>query len=213
MNTYRDLSATELLPFAVNFQSVVGTTPANWNLSTAQITALSTASDELQAANDDYTAKEAAFRSAVRAREAARQASIDAISSAANSIYAKSSLTPAQIASTGLSPRSTSRTKVVPSIPNELVALPNTEGAVQLKWKRNGNPGSVTFIVQSSADGETWANTAYTSKSRATLSGFTPGTPAWFRICATRNDLVSTPCQCVSIYAPEPPAQLSLKVA
>ena len=71
---------------------------------------------------------------------------------------------------------------------------------MNLSWNRNGNPYSVSFVVESSADGTNWSTAAYTGKRTAMLEGYAPGVKTYFRVRATHRNVASLPSNTFAIY-------------
>ena len=118
-------------------------------------------------------------------------------------MYASPSVTDSAIMSLSLSPRSTTRTPVVPQKPTDFAVIPFADGDVTFKWAKNGNPYGVVYIIETaSADAAEWSVVETTTKTRITLGGFTAGVPRWFRVRATKNGLSSLPTPMEGIYLP-----------
>jgi hypothetical protein len=156
--------------------------------------------------------KAQAYHGEVAAKATVRENSLVALSSVSRSAYAKVGITNQQLIDAGLQPHSTSRAKIVPATPTDLIVSPNADGNVALKWDRNGNPGSVTFQIESSTDCLNWTIVATTTRAKATLSVYTPGVQTWFRVRAQRNETVTAPSAQIPIY-PSGGESSMLKVA
>ncbi len=75
------------------------------------------------------------------------------------------------------------------------------------------NPKSATFVVESSANGVDWTYLTSTSRITFLADGYAPGAPAWFRVTAKTATAIAVPSSSVSVYAPEAPARVELKLA
>ena len=214
-NDLYKLSFLEAVSFANAMLSVTGKeSPNPFSIPAGQLTDLFNDSVSLSAANADVDSARMAYHSAISAREAAHRSCLGAISTVARTAYANPSLTPSQIDSLGLKPRATTRTKIVPKAPRDLVAVPTIAGNVDLKWDRNGNVNGsgVVFIVESQVGTGAWTFVTETSKSKLTVLNYAVGEQASFRVIASKNGARSTPTQVAVVYPSEDGASF-LKVA
>jgi hypothetical protein len=199
-NRTHSLSFAELLSLASTMRTTLAAAPATYNLSNSQITALTGAVNAFDNSLGEVAHQAATLGAARQDRDLKREQLLAQITMLAALIYANPNLTPAQIAATGLQVHDTTRTPVVPSEPTQLTATPFANGTVQLTWKRNGNPATVMFVIETKTEGGEWTPVKMVGRSRAVLSGFAPGTPAWFRVYATKSGQASVPSFDVSIY-------------
>ena len=206
-------SITNLSPQAlVAFNRLLAThlTPA-FGVPQAQQDALSTRTGRLATLNADVEEARALLRQVVTDREGARKLAAEAASGIANMVYANPAVTPGMIASLGLQPRSTSRTKVVPETPLRLTATPQPTGAILLEWDRNGNAPGVNFLVEAKLGAGEWGLAQDTTATRVLLAGFAAGAPVVFRVSASKNKTTSEPTVSVSPW--ERPVPSELRVA
>lgn len=179
-----------------------------FGLSTTQTTNLSTAVDNFDAAINDVAAAKAAYHSAVTTQSEARKAVLDALSSCAATMFNNPAVTDAMIESTGLEPRDFTPTKLSPHTPVDLIATPQTNGNVGLKWGKGLNEYGAVYIVETRHGEGDWTFAGQTTKTKFTATGFEPGGLAWFRVSASRNGITSDPTGDVVVYAPAPGAPL-----
>jgi hypothetical protein len=86
--------------------------------------------------------------------------------------------------------------------PTDLIAYANaTESSVSLAFKRNGNSGRTTFVVEAWAAGDDgWRSVLVTTRTKVKLDGFTPGVATQFRVYAHRAGASSGVSNVATIY-------------
>ena len=156
----------------------------------------------LVAANDAAETARAAYRQAVQNRDSARRTLASTAQEVARLAYA-SPLSPGLIAALGLSPRSTSRARVVPATPQNLVANPQVDGDVRLEWT-GGAPGRRVRYVVEGQTGSGWGYLIDVGSTRVTLSDYAPGVASAFRVRASANGTLSAPSNEAAIYPSSP---------
>lgn len=174
-----------------------------YNVPKTQTDKLDSTTALLVVANQRVDDAKSAYRAAIRDREAAKRTAADAAAQVAKTVYAVPTNTPGMIAAVGLSPRSTSRAKIVPTVPQRLTATPNTDGSVRLEWDRNGNGTGVNFLVETRLLGAEWTFLGDTTATKTLLAGYAPGAPVAFRVVASKNGTQSAPSSEATIYAAE----------
>jgi hypothetical protein len=204
------MGAQPLHLFGATLHSQVTAGGPVYHVPIADMAGLNTKLGLLQTAIDDAAEAEANYRSKVANKEAKRQEVVDAVSLVAKSIYGDATLTDALIAATGLAVHDHGPSPVVPQEPTELAAAAFSNGTVDLRWERNGNPYGVVFVVETSPDGANWKFVTSTKRRRLTLTEFQPGTLAWFRVRATTAAQQSVWSASASIYGPVEPVALTL---
>lgn len=175
-------------------------TPAAYGITTGQVGFLGAQRDALETANQAATNAKAAARAAIQDRDAKGASCTTVVATIANIVYANPAVTPAMIADLGLSPRSTTRTRVVPVTPLRLTAIPQPTGAILVEWDRNGNPSGVNFVVEAQVGGGDWRFVQDTTATRLLLSGYAPGMPVSFRVSASKNKTTSDPSSVATLY-------------
>lgn len=209
VNKYWHYVNAQLSVWAANYAAVVLANLSGYHTSSPKATAVSDAQEVFATSLIDVDNAKAAYQAALEARDAARQTLLDNISLVNSDIYNGNTL-PSLIAAAGLEPRATTRATLSPQMPLNLLATPDAMGGVVLAWKRNGNPGSATFVVETSNDNENWTLVSTTSKTRFSTFGFTPGHTAYFRVYAQKNGLTSQPSATAAIYLPAPSAEVQI---
>lgn len=156
----------------------------------------------LNASNNAVETAKAAYQQAIQKRGADRRALASTAAEVARLAYA-TPLSDDLIAGLGLSPRSTSRAKILPATPQGLVATPSVDGDVRLEWT-SGAPKKVRYIVEGQAADGGWAYLIDVGSTKVTLSDYAPGVPAAFRIRASANGTLSAPSNEATIYPSSP---------
>ncbi|HMS56480.1 MAG TPA: fibronectin type III domain-containing protein [Fimbriimonadaceae bacterium] len=174
--------------------------PTRYALTAPIATELSTIAELYNDALIAQEAAKAAFATAVQEKLAQRDAALELFSQYLNVVYAAPTVDDSDIASLGLSPRSTSRTPIIPVEPLNLIATPTPTGTVTLEWDRNGNSYTVQFVIESKTAETDWEIVAMTTKAKHTLYNYVPGQQAWFRVYAQKNNENSVPSNVAVIY-------------
>lgn len=188
--------------------------PAEYGFTAPEAASLEAVAETFASSLTDWEAAKGSYDEASEAKANERQGAIDAFTQLLNLMYATPSVTPEAISSLTLTPRSGTRTPVVPVTPTDFIATPFADGTVELKWNRNGNKYGVVFEVETaSADQTDWHIGLSTTKTKLRVGGFAPGVPAWFRVRASKNGLSSEFSFNSGIYIPAPEGSGSLEVA
>ena len=161
---------------------------------------LSAFSTVLQAAVDSTEAKRIAYLTEKQTRDTFRANCARAAAAVSQAIYASPSVSPAMIVAAGLTPRSTSRTKVVPVTPAWVRAIPKVNGDVQVEWDRTGNAPGVGFVLETKTPGGEWRYAGTTTATRLVVKDCTPGVLAMFRVIASKNAVAATPSADVAVF-------------
>ncbi|MBS1714759.1 MAG: fibronectin type III domain-containing protein [Armatimonadetes bacterium] len=209
-NDFQGKSDSSLSQTAHQAATVIQANLAAYGVSLPQITSVTLAVNALDADVTEVTAKTAALKAAYEGKRADRANLINVLSVVGAVIYNNPNVTDEMIAAAGFAVHDTGGTPVVPQQPLDLLAAPFADGSVNLKWKRNGNPTGVSFLVESRGATGGWDFVTSTNKARTTVNGFAPGVTTWFRVTATKNDLTSLPSNEAPIYASGGEGALSL---
>ena len=200
-NDLRSLSDGPLVTFGTNFVDVLNGAAAEYGLTQADLDAIQAALDGIATAVTDQFAAEAAFRGAIQLKKERRDAFLSLLSRYSKKFYADPDVDNGELAAVGLQPRDSTRSRVVPKTPVDFIASPRADGTVALKWRRNGNPYGVTFLVEARGDGDSeWKIVKITARMSTVLRGYAPGVRAEFRVLATKGDLTSGPSGVSVIY-------------
>lgn len=187
---------------AAYIAATVAASPADFGLSPAQAASMSVAASEFAVAIAELEAARAQLEVALAQKREAREATLSALSSGLNLMYATPGVQTEAIVSLSLSPRPSRHRRVTPQTPKGVVVKPFANGTATLAWERNGNPQGVVFLIESaSEDAPNWTQIAVTTKTRITLEGVTPGVPRAFRVRATKNGDTSLPTFASWVYA------------
>ena len=103
-----------------------------------------------------------------------------------------------------------SGTRYSPVPVTDLIANPDANGNVELKWDGGANVEGTVYFIEGSADGAAWVQVYATKAQKAALTGYTPGQTYWFRVRASNNDEVSTASNSVAIWGTGGSATLSI---
>lgn len=210
MNDWYKKTDAQLSAAAHNAATVLNGALLAYGVTAAQANAIETGADTIDASVTDITTKKAGLAAAFDEKAVNRQSTITALNVVAGIIYNNPGVTTAMLLEAGYSPRDTTPTTIIPFPATELLANPFADGSVELKWARNGNPQGVIFNVEVRSEGDTWSQLASTTKAKITVNGFAPGVSKWFRVVATKNDLVALPSNEAPIYFEE---ELALEIA
>lgn len=205
----------QLIEAAQTLVNVAGETPAAFGLSAAEISALTSSATLLGNAVQELATRRASLDEAIADKDLARAKILTALSQAARSVYSDAALTDVQIRSLGLSPRRSGGVRPQALFaPTNLVAKGYSDSTIRLSWDRGAsNIRGTTFQIFGSTDGLAYEMIDTTTQASIVLSGYAPGSAAWFKISAKRSGLVSTMSDAASVYAPGAPAAVKLKVA
>ncbi len=209
-NNWQKRNDADLAQAAHQAYTTISANLLAYGASNTLATALDTAVTGFDGSITNATAARAASLAATQAKAADKATVVDALNAIGAVIYNNPTVSPEMLVAAGYAVHDTSGTKVVPQEPTGLLATPYANSTVELEWNRNGNPGSVTFLIETSTDNLNWTILLTTTKARLTVSGFTPGAQAWFRVSATANGIVSLPSNTAVIY---PSGGQQLKVA
>lgn len=198
-NNFHTLPQTSLVALAQVFGGAVNGAPTSYGLTAIQAGTVTTTAAAYNTAITNYNDAKAAFRAASQAKAAAKLVLVDLIAEFAKIAYAYPNITDQLIADAGLAIYKTPAT-ITPKTPTQLVADPFATGDVDLSWNRSGNPYGVAFGIETRGETGEWALLTVTDATKFTVTGFTPGTAAWFRIVAINRGIRSTPSLEVAIY-------------
>ena len=200
-NRIQSLDPTALAALASQMISTLGTGPSNpYGVPSASVEKLNGERSGVLAAATEVEAARASYRAAVQDRDAALVSCAAQVAEIARAVYVNSAVTPGMIAQLGLSPRSTTRAKVVPQKPVDLVANFTTSGRARLDWGRGGNASGVGYLVEARTGTSDWRLVADTTRTTATLDGFTSGEPVEFRVCASKNGAITEPSNSATLF-------------
>lgn len=212
-NRYRTVSNTAVQVIVNQMISTMTPSPTTYGTSTTQLGTLGTLNANLAGEVESAENAKLALKVAMDAQEAARSAINDQIAIMAKQMYAKTGLSDAQIAATGLEPRDHVRTIHNPITPSQFAATPNADGTVLFEWARNGNPYGVVFVLEASVEGGPWNAVFSTKRARVTVGGFAPGLETATRVRATNRGLASLPSFEQVLYPTSAPQSSNLQIA
>jgi len=199
-NNFQGKSDAALSAMAHQANTVISAALLSYGVTAPQIAAVEAGADTLDADVTEVTAKTASLKAAHEGKRADRTTLINSLTFVGNIIYNNPAVTSEMIAAAGYAVHDDSGTPITPNQPLDLLANPFADGSVNLKWKRNGNPQGVTFLVEARTETGDFEFVTSTGKAKVTVNGFAPGVGMWFRVTASKNDLTSLPSNEAPIY-------------
>lgn len=192
----------QLVSAAQNYVTVATANTGPLGLSPADITSVTAASTAYGTDFNQMVVARDAAKAATQGKDLSKSGLLTVIRGQAARIQANTSVSDELIALLGLPVRSGTRTPVVPVPPSNLVATGYDNGDTRLTWKANGNKQSVAYVVEERIGEEgNWTVAASPlTKTKVVLAGQIPGQTKFFRIRATRNELVSGPSNTAVVY-------------
>ncbi len=197
-------SDTELLVQLPNFLTQTSANATELGVTPAQIEELSDNITLFTTDMENVVAKKAAAKAAVTAKNASRSTIKAQIGAFAKTWRANVAVSDETLSKLNVPPHATAGTQTPPVTPTELSYSINTENAITLRWKRNGNKSGTIFNVESSSNGVSgWSVVRTTTATKAALTG-TPGVSVWLRVVAIRGESSATPTNPVVIWPTAP---------
>ena len=191
---------SELVAAAATFASVANSNSTILSLSPGDITAISAASTTYGTGYGAMVTARDASKAATQVKSNNRKALLALYRTYAKKFYANPAVPSNLIAALGLPVHEGGRTPVVPVPPADLVAVGESNGDNGLKWKRNGNAGSVVFLLEESLDGAVWSLFGMTKKTKFTHTDQVPGTTKYYRVRGSANGIISSPSNSAVVY-------------
>lgn len=201
-NSWQSLPDGTLYNVATQAHTTINAALPAYGCTAGQMTALSSGKTALDTSITAWESKRAALEAETQTKLAARQSTIDALISVANTIYANAGVTDAMLSAAGYAIHDTSKTKVIPQQVVTFNVTPDGSGNAFLKWGRNGNPQGVMFVIEQSPDGTAWTQVQTTTRAKTTINGLVIGVPQWFRVRATKSEISALPSDPISIWNP-----------
>lgn len=211
-NRFGNQSNAELLTIMQQANTAIsGAAMPGYGVPAAQTTALTDAITAMSAAIPAADNARVASKAATQALDTARQSSLEALGAIGSTIYYNPDVTDEMIADAGYAVHDSTATKNFPFQVTNLTATPNDTGTVRFTWDASGNVYPTTYIVEGRAsESDPWTLVGTTTKTRVSLSGFTPGATHYFRVKASKNGQVSDPSATVGIWLPGEEVVLSV---
>ncbi|MCE9559195.1 MAG: fibronectin type III domain-containing protein [Armatimonadetes bacterium] len=170
-------------------------------LSAAQVAELQAKAVAFESEWHAVAAKKAELASAVSSKNEVREAFETLVRNYAAQWRGTADLDDSLLATLFLAPHTTPRTKSQPTQPMALIATPDAQGTVKLRWQINGNiPRTVYVIEMNLSDGRGWTMVGTTTAKKYTHLGNPVAQPALFRIVATRRGLRSAPSDSSAVF-------------
>ncbi len=139
-------------------------------------------------------------RSLVASKNADRDEVVFKIANIAKKVYANPNVDDKLLTAAGFAPRPIYGSRSTPKAPVDLVATAFSDGRVALKWGRAGNSRSAVFNIWAKIGNGDWVLAGSTARAKITLTDFTPGQFASFRVTSELNNQVSPISNIAAIY-------------
>ncbi len=146
-------------------------------------------------------AAKAAARTAVAAKDVARDDFERTLRDVVKVVQVNSAVTDASRTAAGLPVHDTVRTSSAPVAPRDLVAVADAAGNADLKFNGNGNSSGARFVVQKKAGSSLeFVNVDVITATSLRVSGLVVGQRCEFRVLARRGKIDSAPSNTASIF-------------
>ena len=207
MSHYNNFSDGALEAWFANFVDVANTNSAVRGLGLPEIAALEAARDDYEAARTGRANAAAAAIAATVDKNNNRSAVLALVGGYNAEWQADSAVSDLIIADLGLTVHDETPSTIGVFTPLNFVASGDGNGAVKMKWSRNGNVWGCAFLIEVSYDdGATWQVSSSTTQAKKTLTGVTIR-PTAFRVRAERNGQISAPSSTSTVYLAASPAE------
>ncbi|MGE0000752.1 MAG: hypothetical protein AB7F50_03170 [Fimbriimonadaceae bacterium] len=210
MSTYYNVKKVEFGPWISNFSTVCAANAAALELNPAELTEISTATSQFNAA---ITAQQTARANAIGATALSdlEWAEAKAVVGKFNAMFqAIPGISPELLGELGLTvPGGGGSVPVY--MPSELSALGCSNGVNTLRWQRNGNETGTIYVVEAAYDGTSdWQIVDNVTRTRFDHADQEPGRFVRYRVFAQRGSTKSAPSGTASVYDPGNSNSLSL---
>ena len=185
---------------AGNMATVISASAGAYGVSIGQAGALSSAVTAFGDGLAEVERKKEQYRAAVEAKAGLREDLLEAMRVIAGVVYNNPAVTAEMIATTGMAVHRSKQHVILPHPPVDLIAQPDADGSVLLKWTLGANRVGADYMIETRSETGEWRLVTATRAKRIKLTGFAPGVPAWFRVYARRRGIDSEPCLPVGIY-------------
>lgn len=201
MKTFREVTDAEYNAWLANFRDVSTGLASTLGLTPADISSIDGAASSYNSAYSVMLTARMAAKSATTEKTTARRSTENLIATYANKFKANTNVSDAILESLGLPPRG--GTPYGPLVaPKDLAVTGDPSGKNILRWKKNGNEGSLFYTVQVRyANSPTWETVAFVENTKFTHTGQTPGVQATYRVFVTRDSVNSDYSNEASVYA------------
>lgn len=181
-NIYPD-GIGDLLAWLANFISVADENQAELGLTAADITELATMRGDLLGKFNDSVTKHEAAKASTVALSQSKQTIAQRISSLNKIFKGNTAVGKVLLESLGLKSNDTNLTPITAQAPSDLVVEGRSNGINYLKFNRNGNKPSVTFILEAKTGAETeYKFVTVLKKTRFQHKNQTPGVRVFYRV-------------------------------
>ena len=212
VNKFTNRSDAAIASTARTAAGILAVTPG-YGVPTTVSSALGTHGNELLDLIDAAKQTRDTAVAATLAKQGGREKALASLNAVAAIVY-NNGTPDSALESLGFSPRSAPTRPVQPITVAGLSLSAGGDGTIRLGWKRSGNRPSAIFQIERSLDeGASWEIVGATSQTKASLAGYAPGVPVWFRVTTTNSVGTSLPSGTVGVYVGEETAPVALKLA
>lgn len=180
---------------------IVNTNKTVLSMTAAEVTALTNLVNSFTTQLTAYNNAKLTAKAARVTKDEQKEIARDALMGYVAKWRANLAVPDALLAQLLVAPHNSPGSSSAPVTPTDFLATGMADGTVELKWKRGGNRGSTTFIVEyKSPSATTWKTLAIVGKTRYEATA-PVGVPIQFRITAQKSDDKSTPTAPQTVWA------------
>lgn len=193
-----------------SFSATCASNAGPLNLTPANLLEIAAMASGLSTALNAGTTAKVALKLALQNKDMQLKTSKATLAKWAKTFRANPAISDALLDQLMLPHHSTPGTKTPPAQPLDLVATPDVQGLVALRWKRNGNRSTTQFMVETqNAPGGPWSLAGGTTKVRFEFQAVLNEYVA-FRVIAARDGESSQPSLPVVLWSNGQGGELSL---
>lgn len=183
-----------------NFSAVCQEQSAALGLDAGDLTAIADAAESLASDLNAVAAARAALQAAISAKDARKASARALVSRYSQRFRADQEVPDELLVRLMLSPHRTAPTNLAPTIPTDLTASADGDGAIRLRWSRGENHEATIFVIESRGDpADAWVILGATTR-RTFHTTSPPGRYVAYRISAQRRGVSSLPSTPVVLW-------------
>lgn len=211
-NSFTKYSDNELQAKVAGMTRAMIQDPEKYGLTLDQVEALQDANEafDLGIAAAEIANQEKL--SAYQTKFAQREDVLTILGSLTQRVYGDRNVTNGELAEAGFSPRPSTRQYNTPNTPTALNVMLTGPATLTLRWKRNGNSTTTSFIIERKIGGK-WRQIGSVTASKFLMTDVVVGQKALFRIYAQRGNRRSDYSNQAVIWGTSPSGELELKHA
>ena len=173
---------------------------ASYGLTEDEVEVVDDANSEFNSRINTAVVLENDRKAAVAAKDAKRDEVLDTFMPIVKKLYANPAVSDQMLAKIGLAERRKPRYRTAPQTPTQLDVVASANGSVKVRWNRNGSTPATVFTIWASTPTGGWAPVWNGTRTRVTLTGFTPGVERSFKVSASLNNQTSADSNVETIY-------------